>query len=162
MGFRLDTPGEERRMQPVNFSWVVPGQLAGFSRPRQPESLDWLRSQGVELILTLTETPLPRAWVNDAGILMVHEPIPDYHAPTLEQLERCVESIHKAHAQKMGVGVHCHAGIGRTGTILAAFLISQGKTMRDALRELRAMRPGSVETNEQEDVLVAFEGLKRD
>ncbi len=148
-------------MQPVNFSWVVPGQLAGFSRPRQPESLDWLRSQGVELVLTLTENPLPRAWVNDAGIMVLHEPIPDYHAPTLEQLERCVDSILKAHEKKIGVGVHCHAGIGRTGTILAAYLISQGKTARDALRELRGMRPGSVETSEQEDVLISYEGLKR-
>jgi len=59
------------------------------------------------------------------------------------------------------VGVHCHAGIGRTGTILAAYLISQGKTARDALRELRVMRPGSVETSEQEDVLISYEGLKR-
>jgi atypical dual specificity phosphatase len=154
--------GEERHMQPNNFSWIIPGQLAGFSRPRELESLNWLRTQGVELILTLTESPLPRGWVNDAGILVVHEPIADYHAPSLDQLERCIHSIHKAHEQKMGVGVHCHAGIGRTGTILAAFLISQGKTMRDALRDLRAMRPGSVETNEQEDVLIAFEGLKKD
>lgn len=148
-------------MQPVNFSWLVPGKLAGFSRPRQPESLSWLRSQGIDLILTLTENPLPRTWVNDAGILVVHEPIPDFHAPSLEQLERCVDSIHKAHAQNMGVGVHCHAGVGRTGTILTAFLISQGKNLREALREIRSTRPGSVETTDQEEILIAFEGLKK-
>lgn len=148
-------------MQPVNFSWVMPGKLAGFSRPRQPESLAWLRSQGIDLILTLTENPLPRAWVNDAGIMVVHEPIPDFQAPSLEQLERCVDSIQKAHAQNMGVGVHCHAGVGRTGTILTAYLISQGKNLRDALREIRSTRPGSVETADQEDILVTFEGLKK-
>ena len=59
-------------MRPGNFSWVIPDKLAGFSRPTEPESLKWLRSKGVELVMTLTEGPLPRTWVNDAGLICIN------------------------------------------------------------------------------------------
>ena len=148
-------------MRPGNFSWVIPDKLAGFSRPTEPESLKWLRSKGVELVMTLTEGPWPRTWVNDAGLICINEPIEDYCAPTLEQLERIVQIIQRAHDSGMGVGVHCHAGVGRTGTILAAVLVTRGMTSQDALAKVRIMRPGSVEMRAQEQVLHEFGAIAR-
>ena len=44
------------------------------------------------------------------------------------------------------VVVHCGAGLGRTGTVVAAFLAAQGMPPEEAIREVRRLRPGSLET----------------
>ena len=49
----------------------------------------------------------------------------------------------------MGVAIHCAAGLGRTGTVLAAFFVAGGLS-RDAIVKVSDLRPGSVETAEQE------------
>ena len=64
--------------------------------------------------------------------------------------------IERANRQKMGVAVHCTAGLGRTGTILAAFLVSQGLSAERALERIRKLRPGSVETSEQVQAIEEF------
>ena len=43
----------------------------------------------------------------------------------------------------------CAAGIGRTGTILAAYLMSKGIPLDDAISQIRKLRPGSVESTAQ-------------
>ena len=57
----------------------------------------------------------------------------------------------------MGVAVHCAAGKGRTGTVLAAYLVTQGMTAGEAIRKVRELRPGSVETYEQEQMIREWE-----
>jgi atypical dual specificity phosphatase len=129
--------------------------------PESKENLEWLRRHGVEIVISLTEAPLRRDWVNDAGILMVHEPIDDMEAPTQEQLDRCVSAIARAHERNMGVAVHCGAGLGRTGVVIAAYLIHQGQAARDAIARVRRLRPGSIETKEQAEAVAEFGRRKR-
>src|SRR5262249_12558376 len=131
---------------PEGFSWIDKPQLAAMARPSSAEDLDWLRRQGIELIVSLTEDRLRRDWVNDAGLLVFHEPIPDMEAPSQEQLDRCVSVLERAMKQKLGVAVHCGAGLGRTGVILACYLIAQGMTAQNAMARVRRLRPGSIET----------------
>ena len=76
--------------------------------------------------------------------------------PTQEQLEKCLETIRKANDAGMGVAVHCTAGLGRTGSVLAAYLISKGTPPEEAIEQIRQLRPGSVETEEQEEALAEF------
>jgi protein-tyrosine phosphatase len=54
------------------------------------------------------------------------------------------------------VAVHCFAGVGRTGTVLAAWMVAQGMEPDAAIEELRALRPGSVETRGQADAVRRF------
>jgi atypical dual specificity phosphatase len=143
-------------MPPPRFSWIVPGQLAALAQPEAVEDLLWLRREGVEVLISLTEVPPPRAWINEAGLMLVHVPVEDMTAPTLEQLEQVVETIRKANAAGLGVAVHCTAGLGRTGTALAAYLVSQGDAPQDAIATIRSQRPGSIETAEQEQVIAEF------
>src|SRR5205814_7582906 len=91
-----------------------------------------------------------------AGLMVFHVPMMDMEAPTQEQLERCLSAIERAHAQKMGVAVHCAAGLGRTGTVLAAWFVTQGLSAQNAIARVRRIRPGSIETEEQERAVEEF------
>jgi atypical dual specificity phosphatase len=141
---------------PYGFSWVDKPHLAGSARPDAPDDLVWLREQGIQLVVTLSEEPLPRSWVNDAGLFSMHVPIIDMHPPSQKQLDLILGSIEKARGQKMGVDVHCTAGIGRTGTILACYLVKQGMPGATAVAKIRELRPGSVETDEQVEAVIEF------
>jgi atypical dual specificity phosphatase len=137
-------------MPPPGFSWVDQPRLAALAHPRSAEDLRWLRRNGIDVLVSLTEDPLPRTWVNDAGLLAVSVPVPDMAAPSDRQLDHIVATIRRANESGMGVAVHCAAGLGRTGTALAAYLVAGGLPARDALRKVRVLRPGSVETSDQE------------
>lgn len=55
------------------------------------------------------------------------------------------------------VGVHCALGFGRTGTMLACYLVKErGLAAGDAIAEIRHLRPGSIETHEQEKAVFQF------
>jgi len=51
--------------------------------------------------------------------------------------------------KKMGVAVHCTAGLGRTGVVLACHLVTRGMSADNAIARIRRLRPGSIETDEQ-------------
>ena len=141
---------------PAGFSWIDRPHLAASARPDGPEELAWLRQQGVQILLSLTEYPVRRDWVNDAGLMVMHVPVVDMEAPTQEQLDRCVSALNRARGQNMGVVVHCTAGLGRTGTVLAAYLVAQGFTPRAAIARVRELRPGSIETEDQVQAVEEF------
>jgi len=146
---------------PHGFSWIDKPLLAGLAHPESDEDLEWLRQNGVDVLLSLTEEPVRRDWVNNAGLLVVNEPMVDMEAPTQDQLDRCVLAIERANARKMGVAVHCGAGLGRTGVVLAAYLIHKGASARDAIARIRKLRPGSIETSEQAEAIAEFASRKK-
>lgn len=56
-----------------------------------------------------------------------------------------------------GVAVHCMHGHGRTGTMLACYLVkSMNLSGIDAIKKIRKLRQGSIETHEQEKAVVQF------
>ncbi len=141
---------------PHRFDWIEKPFLAAMARPGGADELLWLRSKGIEIVITLTESPLPRHWVNDAGLMSVHVPVEDLAAPSPEQFELCIATIRRAKDQQIGVAVHCAAGIGRTGTVLAAWFVSEGLSANEAIDRVRIQRPGSVETPEQSRAVREF------
>lgn len=141
---------------PHGFSWVEKPLLAALAKPSDPEDFLWLRQQGIEVLLSLTEDRPRRDWTDQANLLVFHEPLVDMEPPTQEQLDRCVSAIRRAHQQKMGVAVHCSAGMGRTGVVLAAYFVSQGQSADDAVARTRELRPGSIETDEQVESVALY------
>jgi atypical dual specificity phosphatase len=147
---------------PEGFSWIDRPHLAACARPADEDELAWLRDQGIQILLTLSEDRPRRDWVDAAGLLVLHVPIVDMEAPTQEQLDRCVAAIRRARSQGMGVAVHCTAGLGRTGSILAAYFVAQGFTPAAAIARVRELRPGSIETQDQEAAIDEFARRMRD
>jgi atypical dual specificity phosphatase len=146
---------------PQGFSWIDKPLLAAVARPSSPEDLAWLRAQGIEVLVSLTEDRPRRDWVEQANLLVFHEPMEDMEAPTQDQLDRCVSAIERATEKNMGVAVHCGAGLGRTGTVLAAYLVAKGQNAAGAIAKVRRLRPGSIETDEQVEAIELFARRRR-
>jgi atypical dual specificity phosphatase len=142
--------------EPSGFSWIEKPLLAAMAQPEDLSELRWLRKQGIQILLSLTEEAPRRDWINEAGLMVVHVPIIDMEAPTQEELDRCMSAIAKAQGRDLGVGIHCGAGLGRTGTVLAAYFVTKGLTAKNAMARIRRLRPGSIETEEQAEAVVEF------
>ena len=138
---------------PHGFSWVDRPKLAALARPSSVEDLQWLRQQGIQVLISLTEGPPRRDWSNEAGMMVFHEPLEDMEPPTQEQLDRCVSAMKKALDGGMPVAVHCGAGLGRTGVVLAAYLVTTGQSAANAIAKVRRLRPHSIETDEQAEAV---------
>ena len=112
---------------------------------------------GIRALINLTEEPLPEDILTNVGILAEHIPVVDFTAPTLKQVEQALAKIHFYLEKNMPVAVHCIAGLGRTGTVLACYLVGEGKSADEAITIIRRWRPGSIETFEQETVIYEYE-----
>jgi atypical dual specificity phosphatase len=142
--------------QPSNFSWVDRPLLAAMGRPGDLAELQWLRQQGIQLLVSLTEDRLRRDWINEAGLMSLHVPVTDMEAPEAEQLDQIISAVHKAHEHQIGVGVHCGAGLGRTGVVLACYFVGKGSSAQNAIAKVRRLRPGSIETDDQTEAVSEF------
>lgn len=137
----------------LNFSFVLPGRLAGLGWPAlrgaDPAQVGaFLSQQGVRLLINLTEEPDVQLGPDAPARLRL--PTVDYEPPTLEDLDAAWARF-GALGDGEALAVHCAAGIGRTGTVLAALLgRARGLDAKAALAELRRLRPHSVETLAQE------------
>ena len=86
----------------------------------------------------------------------LHLPVDDFHAPTTQQMLEALAFLDEARATSTPVAVHCLAGQGRTGTVLAAYLIRGGLSAEQAIAEVRAICPGAIEASPQTAALEAW------
>jgi atypical dual specificity phosphatase len=138
-------------MMPHVFDWILSEQLGACVNPYVAESaVAELRAQRIGLLINLHERADPPDILNKLQAQTVHLPVSDSHAPTQDQLDHGVAAIGQALGEGTRVVVHCGAGLGRSGTLIAAYLVSQGAAPDEAMARVRAARPGSIETDEQE------------
>jgi atypical dual specificity phosphatase len=137
------------KKQPTNFSWVIEQRLAGSGMPTTFDEFNWILQQGVKSIVTMTENPLPENWTTQVNYL--HVPTPDLTAPNVDDIDIAVDFIREQISNDDKVMVHCAAGLGRAGTILACYLIKYHKySANGAIDKIRKERPGSIQSESQE------------
>lgn len=69
-------------------------------------------------------------------------PVKDHHSPTQKQLEIGVNFIDNLVKDKIKVFVHCQRGHGRSPTLVAAYFVSKGKGVKEAIEMIKKKRPG--------------------
>ena len=142
--------------RPTNFSWLLDDKLAGSGMPTTLEEINWIKAKGVKSIVTMTEYGLPQSWVD--GIEYLHVPTEDLTAPDIDKIDSTVDYIAERIKNNEPVMVHCAAGIGRTGTILASSLIKYQKmSAQKAIDMVRKERPGSIQSTSQEIAVGTYE-----
>ena len=84
-------------------------------------------------------------------------PVPDLHAPDLEQAVDMLEELHTRLVAGQALLMHCGAGIGRAGTMAAGVLITMGLPLPEAVARISAHRPmGGPEVGVQTELLEAL------
>jgi len=143
----------------IDFDWVIKGKLAASSKPDFIEDiLEW-RKIGIKAVLVLIEDRELMYLgglenylniLNKHGFKTLSIPIRDFSTPTFEEALRAVKWIEEMISKDNPVLVHCNAGLGRTGTIVACYLVYKEKMdPYDAINYVAEKRPGSLEVYRQ-------------
>ena len=141
--------------KPDNFSWLIEGKLAGSAIPTSKDEIKWLQEEGIKSIVTIREVPLDEDWVNELNYL--HILSDDMGVPSFDDLKNSVDFVYKQIQNNEPVMVHCLAGLGRTGTILACYLIKYEKmSAEDAIQHVREKRHGSIQSFVQEEMIFQY------
>jgi len=134
------------------FHWILPQQLAGSAQPgwmsEMGEDLEWLRKVGIKLVVTLTESPLEVGLVE--GLRFRHFPIRDMGIPGPRETHQLCREVFDSIQREEPVLLHCKAGLGRTGTMLACYLVSQGMEAEAAISRVRCVSTYYIQTQTQE------------
>ena len=142
--------------RPDRFSWLIENKLAGSGIPTSIDEVEWAIKQGVKSIITIREEPLDESWIKDVNYL--HILSNDMGVPEFNDLVYAVDFIHRRITSNEPVMVHCLAGMGRTGVILACYLIKYQKmSASEATEKVREERPGSIQSYPQEEIIFRFE-----
>eukprot|EP00924_Labyrinthula_sp_SR-Ha-C_P003398 augustus_masked-scaffold_15-processed-gene-8.21-mRNA-1 protein AED:0.02 eAED:0.02 QI:0/-1/0/1/-1/1/1/0/415 len=147
-------------LQMGDLNWLVQKQFVAFAGPLEQKKhigngyysftpsdyIPYLKSKSVKLIIRLNQKMYKASHFKKAGIH--HEELfyPDGGNPPMEIIHRFIELCEKTIFQQKGaVGVHCKAGLGRTGTCIGLFLMKHYDiTAKELIGYFRIARPGSV------------------
>lgn len=144
--------------------WVIPNVLAGMPMPflepsrrleggtgftAHDDDMVLLYRAGIRAIVSLLNIPSDAAIYERAGFSFLCLPVPDGGAPSIESAYEFVRFVNEQRASGRPVAVHCEAGLGRTGTMLAVYLISEGETAESAIGQIRKLEPAAIETPRQ-------------
>lgn len=129
----------------------------GLRRGGQPDQdgVDWLVAHGTTIEVDLRGDDRDNSWAPPTwpGIRRYHIPMPDYGTPTREQVEEFARVLREHEGEK--VFLHCKAGVGRTGTMVACWRITQGWSAEEAIARERFYAYGG--SFRQEEFVRAFE-----
>ena len=140
--------------------WIDEPVLLGSSNPTDAD-LKQLIADGFSVIICLLDLDehqpaYSRCPAAAAGWEWHNISIRDFAAPTVLQIEQFLALVASSIPQKKVV-VHCRGGIGRTGTMAAAYWMTKGLSSQSAIVHTRERRPYAVENRHQETALVEFE-----
>jgi Fe-S-cluster containining protein/protein tyrosine phosphatase (PTP) superfamily phosphohydrolase (DUF442 family) len=121
-------------------TWITKNLAVGYA-PMSYDELDSIKEQGINAIVNLCGEFSDLAEIEEtAGFQVFWLPIPDETAPKMEEMEKGLEWLDEAIYLGKKVLVHCHHGIGRTGTFVTAYLLRRGFGLKKAGKMLKTTR----------------------
>lgn len=170
--FSLETFQAQKLMQNGDLSWIIPGKFVAFSGPLSKrrelgggalsmipeEYVPVFKNIGVTCIIRFNSKCYDRNVFVNAGIRHVDLYYEDGANPSESILQSFLQICEN---EKGAIAVHCKAGLGRTGTNIAAYMMKHyGYTARESIAWCRMCRPGSV-VGPQQQYLVSIEEKMR-
>jgi predicted protein tyrosine phosphatase len=146
---------------PERFSWILPNKLAVGSFPKPTTSVMQLRRLGVTAVLCLTEeSERPISTEVFHSFLWERVSMPDGFTggiPTEEQFADALQILSRWYRKGHVIYVHCLAGVGRSPSVCAAYLVqSQGMSLEEAIGLVRERHPYAAPDANQVQVMKSF------
>lgn len=153
--FDLDEYQFYERVENGDLNWIVPGKLLAFAGPHNTRGLengypvhcpddyfDYFKAKSVCAVVRLNNKVYDRMRFIAAGIAHHELFFVDGSIPPDYILAQFLDIAERA---KGAVAVHCKAGLGRTGTLIACYMMKHYYlTATECIAWLRIARPGSV------------------
>jgi atypical dual specificity phosphatase len=151
--------------------WLIPNVLAGMPMPYLhldrrlagsgslqacDDELPLLYSAGVRAVVSLLNIPGDASVYESTGFAFLCLPVPIGGAPTFAQADEFVRFVAAQRQAGRPVAVHCEAGLGRTGTLLAVYLIAEGESAGQAIKRVRAVEGNAIESPRQVSFLEQY------
>jgi len=138
-----------------DLNWIIPGKFVAFSGPsnqnKDPDGYrrftpeDYVpifKKLGVTTVIRLNNKQYDRERFTKAGIRHHDLYFLDGSCPSDEIINEFLEIVEQ---EKGAVAVHCKAGLGRTGSLIAAYAMKHYKfDAPDFIGWIRICRPGSI------------------
>ena len=142
---------------PRNFSWFRVNRIAGSACPESELELISLVGVGINHVVTLSEDKMPPSCIKSCKKLKwTFIPILNFQGADLCDYEKFFDVCDIGPIDS--ILVHCRMGRGRTGMLLAAYVMKyEGMSAELAIKVVRSMRPNSIETLNQEQSLQNLE-----
>ena len=122
----------------LEYNYIADGIYIGTNMCCQTHFDESLRAKNIEVDISLEAERIDVPFGVNFYLWL---PVKDEHAPTQDQLTFGASAIEKFVAMKKTMYVHCQNGHSRAPTLVAAYLITQGKTVDEAIEFIKTKRP---------------------
>ncbi len=144
----------DRQVAGMPLPYMAPERLSdpGAAVADYDDDVRVILDAGIRSVISLVNARHSKIFAA-AGIDFCAIPIPDGEAPNSAQVEKFREFCKSC---REPFAIHCEGGVGRTGTMLALWLVLQGSASEAAIKEVRKVMPTAIETSEQERLLLDY------